>query len=312
MRHSASLFAVSVLSMGIGLSTVSYEAEEQPVQPPDASTAASTNEQPPADTSHQASGEWPGLRSEQIQRPVGIIFKSGPSYGFSTSIHADVLTGLSNHHCTKILGNAQWNQDILNFNISDAHFDNCAFEESLAYIQKRLAEVQTQVVAYEQSDKKNPELIDEAIKSLGQAIHGIQDFYSHSNYVEYAASAKLSQEAAMRLKLWDLGARERLRNLADTQKLVTGVVFYETPKRCAPGALGHSDLNKDSKTSTVGKAAVEAAWAANRTHHMVAVDWARHASIQFLRHAFTKWQVLDTYCQSQIGVGVTFDARHHE
>ena len=48
---------------------------------------------------------------------------------------------------TLLITTAQWRQDLLVDADSAAHFDNCAFHESLAYIQRFLDEAEAQIKA---------------------------------------------------------------------------------------------------------------------------------------------------------------------
>jgi len=50
-----------------------------------------------------------------------------------------------NAQCTLLITAAQWRQDLLVATDSAAHFDNCAFHESVAYIQRFLDEVEAEI-----------------------------------------------------------------------------------------------------------------------------------------------------------------------
>ncbi|CAF3901108.1 unnamed protein product [Rotaria sp. Silwood2] len=63
------------------------------------------------------------------------------------------------------------------FTSSSSHFDNEAFTEGSILIANRLVDVQTKLV----SDSLS---VIDARQSFGQAMHTLQDFYAHSNWVE--------------------------------------------------------------------------------------------------------------------------------
>ena len=53
------------------------------------------------------------------------------------------------------------------------------FQDSVGYIQRFLADANARMIAGK---------LDEAVTSIGRALHGIQDFYAHSNYFELMAT----------------------------------------------------------------------------------------------------------------------------
>lgn len=107
------------------------------------------------------------------------------------------------------------------------HFDNCAFGPGVERIQSIWGMIQ------------NKELEINRFFYFGTMIHTVQDFYSHSNWVELHVDSDP-------IPVWnlDLGALPA--------GIVSGTWFIGTPKMCGPGAPSHSQLNKDDPSSEEG------------------------------------------------------------
>lgn len=109
--------------------------------------------------------------------------------------HKEALKDLAANVFVAELRKALYMQDVVHQFESKAHFDNCDFDGGTAYIVSLLTEadghVQTMSILKGKGDKDGMvESAKKAFFSLGQALHAVQDFYAHSNYVE------LSKEAA--------------------------------------------------------------------------------------------------------------------
>jgi len=89
---------------------------------------------------------------------------------------------------------------------------------------------------------------------IGASLHAIQDFYSHSNWVNLHLQQKISP-----IPIWyDKTAEERKQ-----MKLFTGI--YQKPFN---GHVSHDELNKDCSSRSYNKEAVEAAERAS-------IDWVK-------------------------------------
>lgn len=89
---------------------------------------------------------------------------------------------------------------------------------------------------------------------IGASLHIIQDFYSHSNWVNLHLQEKISP-----IPIWyDIPAADRLK-----MKLYTGI--YQKPYN---GHVSHEELNKDCSTQSFNAEAVEAAERAS-------IDWVK-------------------------------------
>jgi hypothetical protein len=65
---------------------------------------------------------------------------------------------------------------------AEHHMDDCEFSPSWNYFKKmREWAIKDSADAFKDTAKR-----DEALHQFGMAYHGLQDFYSHSNYIEHA------------------------------------------------------------------------------------------------------------------------------
>lgn len=90
---------------------------------------------------------------------------------------------------------------------------------------------------------------------IGASLHIVQDFYSHSNWVNLFNAKKLGPAPVW----YDVTRKQR-----DSLKLVTGAY----PDGAVPGKLSHSDLNKDCSARALNIEAVETATRAS-------IDWVK-------------------------------------
>src|SRR5687768_10552457 len=72
--------------------------------------------------------------------------------------------------------------DIFEFHVEEAHFDN----ESLDAGSSRLIDLKEEII---QLLLQSPPDGEEAQETLGRALHAVQDFYAHSNWVELGMTA---------------------------------------------------------------------------------------------------------------------------
>jgi hypothetical protein len=201
--------------------------------------------------------------------------------------------------CALRLSAAQWSQDILGFSHSAAHFDNCALSQGADFVQERLREADKAVV-----DKD----FGAAMFALGQALHAVQDFYSHTNYVEKMAEIPGRSFAEVEIvPLWSSQGRAQFDALL-TKGLTSGVVGYSDLKACPPGALDHNQIAKDTADFNDRARQVIPAWQ-NRSHYTAALDLAQQATDAFLVWAYQKWPGLAESCGRYLGYLAPGDRR---
>ena len=93
--------------------------------------------------------------------------------------------------CADVLSRAAVWQDVRHAASSAAHFDNCAFDDGLAYIAALEREAGDLLRAATARRTASGGMGEAALRQahaavflLGQALHAVQDFYSHSNFLE--------------------------------------------------------------------------------------------------------------------------------
>lgn len=283
--------------------------------------AQQTSPQPPA-----ASSAQPALQIREVApESVGFSTASYPpdrqGAHFDPKKHIDIYKNWSflEKEYWNELRRAVLNQDAWNFYKSKAHFDNCNFSGGHAYIQELLLEVDKQAnIAQNAStwrsrdERKNA--MRKAYFALGQIMHGVQDFYSHTNYVElrikkYGAPEERSGDFYMDpLNLWEIKAADELKIL-QVEGLVSGVFLGSLPYGCEAGTQSHHDLAKDSP---VRNGAVVVSRGEFRTLHEVSLHMATQASLRLIEFSWVKWPVLDMAHgkKGTIPLDVFIDRRH--
>jgi hypothetical protein len=241
--------------------------------------------------------EYPGFLHVDTQRRRAVTVGSGPS--FATEIHVDFVEKLpAAMACTEVLSRAQWRQDILLATVPKAHFDNCQFEATTAYVQQELDQALVAAGKHER---------EEVLSAMGRALHAIQDFYSHSDYVERAAAKYPSLGEIPLLKIWTPDGQKDLIGQV-RGGLISGHVWWEPGNICAVPIKSHSELNKDTPGSLSGKEIIPK-WGLSR--FQAALDLAQRASLEFMRDTFAKSQMegVAGQCQSIIGYLLELDNR---
>lgn len=120
------------------------------------------------------------------------------------------------------------------------HFDNCAFGPGSERIKTIWGMIQSK------------ELEINRFFYFGTMIHTVQDFYSHSNWVELHVDADP-------VPVWDL----ELSTLP--QGIMSGTWLIGSPKMCGPNTPSHGQLNKDDPSSEEGRKIVQSGPNAGKT-----------------------------------------------
>jgi Heterokaryon incompatibility protein Het-C len=222
------------------------------------------------------------------------IFCGDCDQPFDPATHKDVLDDLVANPFMGQLRKALYMQDVMNQFSSKAHFDNCDFDSSIVYIGELLNEVDGHVKAAawakESGDQALVEsTVEKAFFSLGQALHGIQDFYAHTNYVELMVEQVKKSTDIPIVSPWRNAGKQKISKMVD-QGLVSGYVFWGFPQKCADGTPTHSALAKDKATTPSGK--VKVLHLQNRTRYQIAAQLARADSQALIDDAFRRWPLL--------------------
>lgn len=239
------------------------------------------------------------------------VFCVGCDEKFGNGAHKEVLQGLAANPYVAELRNALYQQDILHQFESKAHFDNCDFDSATAYITSLLDEAGGHVgkaqKAQDSEDKAGIEVsAAKAFFTIGQALHAVQDFYAHSNYVEMAVP-KVKKVADIEvIAPWRQKGRDRIQELRGLS-LYSGFVFWGFPQKCPAGTLTHGDVAKDSATTKSGAKLVPLLQ--NLSQYKVAFFLAREASLQLMTDAFKQWPLLKELNGEKVAFEILVDRR---
>jgi len=138
---------------------------------------------------------------------------------------------------------------------SAIHFDNCAFREGAERV-SHCKSLYTMV-----SDRFSKR----SLRALGRLLHTVQDFYAHSNWIEF-------HESKNPIPLWDLNPN----NL--TAEIYSGYWAVGKPKIYNSIPPGHNKLNKDSVSSRESKIKVSSGINQGKTYFELAYQTALNAS----------------------------------
>jgi hypothetical protein len=250
---------------------------------------------PPDQKNAHSATEFPGLGGLTDDQ-VGVHSLEAP---FETSIHTSIIReGSLPSQCVELLARAQWRQDVVLSTWAPAHFDNCRFDDSAQYIAALLGEAEAAVA---HGDR------DAMMVGLGRALHAVQDFYAHTNYVELMAKEVPSFADVPVVDVWHPGAQDRLRALA-AKGLVSGEVWWEPGSACASPSRTHAELNKDSPKSTEG-VKLTAPW--DMTGFRAAHELALRATHEYLHEFLSRpaWKALLGDCAGTLAFGSESDRR---
>jgi Heterokaryon incompatibility protein Het-C len=227
---------------------------------------------------------------------------------FDSAGHKEAMKALVGNVFEAELRRALFFQDSVHQFESKAHYDNCDFVEATAYVDALLTEADGHVMVAAAATRNNDKARAEASAkraffAIGQALHAVQDFYAHSNYVELSEKTVKDAADLPVVPVWTAEGKARLKELQQ-HGLVSGYVYWGIPQKCSAGALSHADLAKDSEATKSGK--VRVATLENISQYRLAIVAAREASSQFLAYTFKRWPLLakmnGNYLAFEVGV----------
>jgi RHS repeat-associated protein len=152
------------------------------------------------------------------------------------------------------------------------HFDNSDFKGGMAWVDKNLSAYRTSIASAplnlgEQSRYMRSWSSGDAGKSLGQALHTIQDFYAHSTFVasfnEYAAQKKISAPVPTFEQVFDkknthFNENAGFRDFLKAHPIQTGR-FDVFDHQTWHGNKGHGVVNNDDSTRCLNPQAQDVA-----------------------------------------------------
>ena len=118
--------------------------------------------------------------------------------------------------------------------IDGSHFDNCAWDESIAWMKKYHKKAVQSAISY-RVDGYEEEERREIFNSLGYIIHTSEDFYSHSNWIDTHNTSDYAK----------LGVK----SITKPSNWFSGVWKGDPSNNCAEGTPTHEQMNKDRTTS---------------------------------------------------------------
>jgi len=259
----------------------------------------------------QSAPPAPAPEVPDIQTVKIIIVCGDCDQPFDTSTHDNVLDGLVSNTYIGELRKALYLQDTYHQFESKAHFDNCDFDEAIAYIDSLLAEVNQQVIAAKSAkDQGDTQQLDVSVKkaffALGQALHGVQDFYAHSNYVELSVGQVKKSTDIPVVRPWTPTGKDLVKELLG-KGLISGYVFWGLPQKCASGSISHADLAKDKATTKSGTVKVQ--HLQNQNQYQIAVQLAKAASQKLIDDAFKRWPILKEVNGKNVAFEILVDRR---
>jgi hypothetical protein len=233
---------------------------------------------------------------------------------FDPSIHAAITP--AGMVCSDILNSAIYRQDVLHAFDATVHFDNCVFENSLDYVDALVADARTKIAGLRNlaGTADLPLPFRDAMLAFGQALHAVQDFYAHSNYVELMQSRfpLVTNETDIPIvEIWTPAGRKHLLGLT-AAGLYSGRVWWSLPHRCVPDIPTHAELAKDSPAMPAGaRLSIFKHPLTGReiSNHVFAFNLASRATREFLRWAAQNRPELEKLCGPTLKYIVQADRR---
>jgi hypothetical protein len=230
---------------------------------------------------------------------------------FDTTGHKNLLEKLASNQYLAQLRRALYLQDTVHQFESKAHFDNCDFDASAAYVTSLLEEANGFVAAAQKANAAGDDAAmktaaENAFFAIGQALHGVQDFYAHTNYVELQAPKVQKVTHLEVVAPWRPKGRDRILEL-QRQGLISGFVFWGVPQKCPKGTPSHADLAKDTASTKSGAKVIP--HLENMSQYRIAVFLAREASLQLMTDAFKRWPLLKELNGEHVAFEVLLDRR---
>lgn len=152
---------------------------------------------------------------------------------------------------------------------NEVHFDNCYFEGGIEQIETKWSGI------YRHPHRRSLH----ALGLFGNLLHTVQDFYAHSDWVEY----HIMQPTIL---LWDF-------NMAHLPGSIISGTWPLGKGSCRPGTPSHGDLNKDSNTSKKGSTEVPTGPHARKSYFDVAFEVAKRATREQFKEYFGFYAAVD-------------------
>jgi hypothetical protein len=207
--------------------------------------------------------------------------------------------------CQSRLNSTQKFQDYFVLALAKAHFDNCAFQKSINYINRlmkqneKFAEEYTREFARGEEQKELDLLRRKIMVNKGKILHASMDFYAHSNFIELMQSEYPDLSDVPLIKVWEENGQKQILGLQQNNNLISGTAWWVFPKKCSKKSPSHGKLAKDSSKYEAGKKTTiwkDTETEKNMNGFEAAHFFAEESTYQFLLHTFNKYPMLKDYC----------------
>lgn len=182
------------------------------------------------------------VRLARLARPIALaalLASPTSALAFTGDNHKDLTAAafrvladpgtVAELRAASVIGDSQVYQPLapgIPWDLSAAHFDNCAWSEGSTWIKDHRKAAVTAAIAYDASPTAARRAA--VFGNFGFVLHATEDFYAHSNWIESHAWGVLANLDGARPAGW-----------------VSGTYPDNEPKQCPDGALHHDDLHKD-------------------------------------------------------------------
>jgi hypothetical protein len=206
--------------------------------------------------------------------------------------------------CQARLNRSQILQDFFLPFMSKGHFDNCAFGKSINYINRLQKQndsfAEELLTGADPDDPEESNLLKRKILfNTCKILHAVQDFYSHSNYVELMEEEQPELAGVPVLRLWETDDQNKILKMYSNEVLISGTAWWVFPQKCKKGSPSHKKLAKDSNKFRSGRKYTN--WSKpggseKFTRFEAALFLARQSTYQFLLHTLNKYPMLKEHC----------------
>lgn len=152
----------------------------------------------------------------------------------------------------KRLNRSNLYQDIFRFFWARYHFDNCNFRQGIEQVRRFQLEIERDYerLAISTSRSARDKYRGRIMFKTGRIIHALQDFYSHSNYVELSSARFDSIDEVPLVDMWSRDGQDQFLDLIN-DGLESHYFLLSFPKRCSKRPMPH--LSKDPGRSRAGR-----------------------------------------------------------
>jgi len=161
---------------------------------------------------------------------AGLLASPSSALAFNSDNHhaltSAAFRGLADPNTVDKLRGVSLKGDEEAWEVSGAHFDNCAWNEGSLWIRNYRTAAVSAAIIYDLNP--TPDNRDSVFDNFGFVLHATEDFYAHSNWVETHNWGELADLDGSKPANW-----------------ISGTFPDDEPKRCAEPSQAHAQLNKD-------------------------------------------------------------------